>query len=144
MVSALAENICKDSCVKISWPDIYQIYGIVDGTSNYIENYITYGWYGLHLNADSTLTYNDVNMKVGGSLPIFLWQPDTTSFIGLIAEFTNSENGSYIQIGYDGDRFYQDRDGIILNNAPLALTENGVYLISIVDINLYTNLITTL
>jgi hypothetical protein len=144
MVSALAENICKDSCVKVSWPDIYQIYGVVDGTSQYIENYITYGWYGLHLDNNSTLTYNDVNMKVGGSLPIFLWQPDATSFVGLIAEFINSENGSYIQIGYDGNRFYQDRDGIVLNNAPLELTQNGVYLISIVDVNLYTNLITTL
>lgn len=143
IITADAENICKDSCIKISWGNLVQIIGEVTGDSTYIENYLTLGDYGLSLDISAILEYAGVGMEVGGTLPIFIWQPITTSFTGIIAEFTNTDTMEYVKIYYDGSKFYQDRNGVIMNNLPFALTTDTAYLIAVIGNDLYTKSIGT-
>lgn len=143
IISAVAENICKDSCIKVSWGNLIQISGDLVGHADYLDNYLTLGGYGLSLDSGTTLDYVGVEMLVGGTLPFFMWQPLSITFTGLIAEFENSTTTENIKIYYDGTKFYQDRGGVILNNLPLSLTLNGAYLIGVIGNELYTNLIGT-
>ena len=139
LVTVNAENICKDSCIKVSWDNLVQILGTVTGSSSYLSNYLVYDSYGLALTGSSTLGYTNVGMTVDGSLPMFIWQPMSLTFTGLIAEFSDSLTSENVKIYYDGSKFYQNRNGVILNNTPLSLITDEAYLIAIIGNELFTN-----
>lgn len=143
IIKASAENICKDSCIKVSWGNLIQIVGSATGTYDYIEGYLTLVDYGLDLDIGSTLSYEDIIMENGSDLPTFIWQPKNISFTGIIAEFTNSVTSSFVKIYYDGTRFYQDRDGVIINGLPFPIVQNEAYLISIIGFDLFVKSIAT-
>ena len=144
IIQADAENVCKDSCIKVSWGNLIQILGTVSGTYSYVQqDYLDLGTHGLHLDSSSILTYTDINMLVNGTLPIFIWTPTSTSFVGLIAEFTNSLTFDSLKIYYDGAKFYQNRNGTILNNLNSSLVSNSSYLIAITGTELHTHIIAT-
>ena len=131
----IAENNCHDSTIRIQWDYLFNIPGTLD-CLEYVPNFMWDGNTGLYICPNNTLLYqypeilteSDETTGVSvGSLPIFVWQPTTTEWTGVIYKNHKSENDEkYISVGYDGECIWIEVNGKRLRTQFLKIEEDAV------------------
>ena len=79
----------------------------------------------------SRLIFSNLDIKLGSSPPMFWWQPTNSNFRGVIMRTENSLTGDYIEVGYNGTNFYKEVNGVVFNNAPMAISNTNIYFIAV-------------
>lgn len=136
-----ATNNEKSSAIEIKWSGIKQNSGIVNGQTEFIENFVIENNYGLLLKANSTLKFNNLQISPTGSTPLFWWNPKSDNFYGKIFRCDNSKTGNFIEVGYTGSNFYLTIDDTTVNYPYTKIHSNFVYMIGIVKNQLVVNVI---
>lgn len=104
-------EILKDkSAIKIKWSNATQRNGTATGTTSFVNDFITTGNHGYQLGNDGTLEYIL-------DIPIDFTCVYKISATGAFY----CELGTTYTIGYDGERFYFNNNGITVSGLPRTL-----------------------
>lgn len=135
------ENDEKSASIIMRWSGIKQIIGDPIGDMQFIDNFVTEGNNGLLITSDAYLVFNGLNIESGSSPPMFWWNPVQENFEGRIMRCDNTVTGEYIEVGYNGTNFYRIVNGIIINNAPIKIYPQFLYMIGVTYDQLIVNVI---
>jgi hypothetical protein len=127
--------------VTLRWSGIKQIIGDAIGEVEYVDNFVKSGNMGLHITSDAYLIFSGLNINAGSNPPVFWWNPVRSDFEGKIMRLDNSLTGDYIEIGYNGTNFYETTNGITIDNAPMSIYPEFVYMIGVTSTQLVVNTI---
>jgi hypothetical protein len=122
-------EVREDGAAHIAYNSVSSIVGTVTGSSSFVPDFNYAGNYGLHLDDGSYITF-DVEITNNIFSKHLNWKPDSTDFVGEICSVRHTVTGNYIALGYNGSRFYLDRNGSVVYGLPEALTTNN-YIIGI-------------
>lgn len=117
-------NNYDDSSISIEWDAAIQTFGTVEGLYEYLEGG------GIHLENGAILTFSEMAINNPSTI-IYLWTPDSLSFIGIISKCINTDIEDYLCIGYNGTAFYRNQNGEIYLNYPQSLNEGMSYIIGL-------------
>lgn len=125
-------NDCQTASITIDWRYLVSIPGFVE-CFEFRDNFMWDGNTGLYLCPKETLTYKYPEIKSGGtfnekdktvtldrgSLPVFVWQPTSTDFKGIIyknyqvnKDDNDKETGKYTSVFYDGEKIGLEVNGV--------------------------------
>lgn len=134
---------CYDTSMEVDWSGAHNVRGVLSkGESEYLDDYIVDGNYGLRLPKDVSLTY-DVDMPQN-QMPTFVWEPGSVNYDGEIVRFTsdtqelivsynNSTKTLYYTLNIKGTS-YSYRSNI---STEFSLKDKGTYLIGFYGNNGY-------
>jgi hypothetical protein len=128
------------SAIELKWANAYSLEGDAIGTYSFLDNYVEFENNALSLDSDSKISW--ANVKTNKDFVYsFLFQPPSSSFSGVITRLTNTETLEFLEIGYDGQRFYKSQNGVEKVNADFAISENEIYLIYLTKTELQTKIL---
>lgn len=138
---------CADTSeVDVSWAEAVKIDGHSTGSINYVPDFIYEGDYGLHLSSGATV-YWDVDIPLDFTCTFVLQL--STGFTGVFCKLTDI--GVEYSVGYDGNAFYFDNNGIIgyglvhpitINPFLVAIRPTDIYVRYLDILNTWGDLIT--
>lgn len=99
-MAPIATNNCQESCVDLSWGNIIQLIGSVDGDYSFVDSDVM-GIKLLNLDANSVLTFTPIEKLSTGSIATFIIKFISASFDGDICKYTNSVSGKSYTINYE-------------------------------------------
>lgn len=135
------ENNEASASIIMRWSGIKQIIGDPVGDMEFIDNFVVQGNTGLLITSDAYLVFSGLNIQAGSSPPMFWWNPVQDNFEGRIMRCDNTITGEYIEIGYNGTNFYRTINGITIDNAPVRIYPQFVYMIGLTLDQLIVNVI---
>lgn len=125
----IVENLEDLGTIKLSWAGVYDNVGVDTGTISYIDDYIDIGNKALQVNNSSNVVWSDlkINNEFTNS---FEWSPLSINFIGDIVKLEDTNTNNFYTVGYDGDKFYANINGIYVYTEPYILSVDKTYLLS--------------
>ncbi len=127
--SFLPMEVREDGSVHLIYNSVTSILGKTTGTYSFEENFIFDGNWGLNLDEGSKVSFG-VDITTQKFTYHKLFRPSSTSFTGVMGGLYNLETGDYVTVGYNGSRFYIDRNGNVEYDIPETLTTN-IYIVAI-------------
>lgn len=140
----LTPDIINDessSSIIMRWSGIKQIIGDPVGDTEFVDNFVVPGNTGLLISPDAYLVFSGLNINAGSSPPMFWWNPVSENFEGRIMRCDNTITGEYIEVGYNGTNFYRIINGITIDNAPVKIYPQFLYMIGLTLDQLIVNVI---
>ena len=132
LLAPTVENLYEDSGIKIVFSGVFDNVGSSAGTIAYVDDYHNPTGKALSLASGATAMWN--NLKIQDVFTdIFAWKPPATNFTGRIKRIENTSTGKYFEIGYDGNKFYYNINGIIQYTIPIVLDTNKWYLMIVLN-----------
>ena len=120
------ENIKNSAAIAIKWIGAYVLEGVLVGTAYFVENFLYFGNNGININSGSSAYWENVNIEEEFTTSMW-WQPNSSSFDGVIFKQESTESGEIIEVGYSQTMGSFYRENLEGTDYVLPIPINATY-----------------